>query len=158
MYVYKWSQDLMFKNKVSKKERKEKIQNILITSLKRKTTTLPLTQWSKTNSPPKNDYSHIQNYSLFLSRVTKGKVLNRHLIGRSSISIIIKSVIIITIILSIRIRNYWMRWWRSRLRCKTAYSRPPSCNTTNTNVHLIQLRRECIQASIHALQLRHNVS
>ena len=147
----------MFKKKVSKKERKEKIQNILITSLKRKTT-LPLTQWSKTNSPSKSDYSHIQSYSLFLSRVTKGRVLNRHLIGGSSISIIIRSIIIITIILSIRIRNHWMRWWRSRLKCKIAYSRLPSCNTTDTNVHLIQLRRECIQASIHALQLRHNVS
>ena len=46
IYVYKWSQDLMYKNNVSKKERKEKIHNILTTSLKRKTT-LPLTQWSK---------------------------------------------------------------------------------------------------------------
>ena len=36
MYVYKWSQDLMYKNNVSKKERNEKIHNILTTSLKRK--------------------------------------------------------------------------------------------------------------------------
>ena len=36
MYVYKWSQDLMYKNNVSKKERKEKIHKTLITSLKRK--------------------------------------------------------------------------------------------------------------------------
>ena len=36
MYVYKWSQDLMYKNNVSKKERKEKIHNILTTSLKKK--------------------------------------------------------------------------------------------------------------------------
>ena len=36
MYVYKWSQDPMYKNNVSKKERKEKIHNILTTSLKRK--------------------------------------------------------------------------------------------------------------------------
>ena len=36
MYVYKWSQDLMYKNNVSKKERKEKIHNILTTSLKGK--------------------------------------------------------------------------------------------------------------------------
>ena len=43
MYVYKWSQDLMYKNNVSKKERKEKIHNILTTSLRKKTT-LPLTQ------------------------------------------------------------------------------------------------------------------
>ena len=44
MYVYKWSQDLMYKNNVSKKERKEKIHNILTTSLKKKKiTTLPLT-------------------------------------------------------------------------------------------------------------------
>ena len=36
MYVYKLSQDLMYKNNVSKKERKEKIHNILTTSLKKK--------------------------------------------------------------------------------------------------------------------------
>ena len=36
MYVYKWSQDLMYKNNVSKKERKEKIHKILTTSLKKK--------------------------------------------------------------------------------------------------------------------------
>ena len=36
MYVYKWSQDLMYKNNISKKEKKEKIHNILTTSLKRK--------------------------------------------------------------------------------------------------------------------------
>ena len=29
MYVYKWSQDLMYKNNVSKKERKKKIHSIL---------------------------------------------------------------------------------------------------------------------------------
>ena len=33
MYVYKWSQDLMYKNNVSKKK---KIDNILTTSLKKK--------------------------------------------------------------------------------------------------------------------------
>ena len=43
MYVYKWSQDLMYKNNVSKKEKKRNIHNILTTSLK-KITTLPLTQ------------------------------------------------------------------------------------------------------------------
>ena len=36
MYVYKWSQGLMYKNSVSKKERKEKNDNILTTSLKKK--------------------------------------------------------------------------------------------------------------------------
>ena len=46
MYVYKWLQDLMYKNNVSKKEKKKKIHNILTTSPKRKTT-LPLTQWPK---------------------------------------------------------------------------------------------------------------
>ena len=43
MYIYKWSQDLMYKNNVFKKEKKEKIHNILTTSLK-KETALPLTQ------------------------------------------------------------------------------------------------------------------
>ena len=32
IYVYKQSQDLMYKNNVSKKKRKEKIHNILTTS------------------------------------------------------------------------------------------------------------------------------
>ena len=41
MYVYKWSQDLMYKNNVSIKERKEKIHKILTTFLK--ISTLPLT-------------------------------------------------------------------------------------------------------------------
>ena len=36
MYVYKWSQDLMYKNNVSKNERKKKIHNILTASLKKK--------------------------------------------------------------------------------------------------------------------------
>ena len=41
MYIHKWSQDLMYKNlmyknNVSKKERKEKLHNILVTSLKKK--------------------------------------------------------------------------------------------------------------------------
>ena len=44
MYAYKWSQDLMYKKNVSKKERTEKIHNILTTSLKKKKiTTLSLT-------------------------------------------------------------------------------------------------------------------
>ena len=67
MYVYKWSQDLMYKNNVSKKEKKEKIHNILTTSLKKNNNTPPNTMIPKTNSPPKSDYSHIQNYSPFLS-------------------------------------------------------------------------------------------
>ena len=53
------------------KKRKEKIHSILTTSLK--ITSLPLTKMSYTNSHPKNDYSHIQNYFPFLSRMTKGK-------------------------------------------------------------------------------------
>ena len=74
-----------------KKENK-KIHDILTTSPKKRITTLntpPNIMIPKTNSPPKSDYSHIQNYSPFLSRVTKGRVSSRHLIGRASISIII---------------------------------------------------------------------
>ena len=88
MYVYKWSQDLIYKINVSKIERKEKINDILITSLKNNNTP-PNKMIPKTNSPPKSDYSHIQNYFPFLSRVTKGRVSSRHLIGRASISTII---------------------------------------------------------------------
>ena len=92
MYVYKWPQDLMYKNNVSKKEIKEKKRYIIssLHPLKEKNNNTPRnTMIPKTNSPPKSDYSHIQNYSPFLSRVTKGRVLSRHLIGKASISIII---------------------------------------------------------------------
>ena len=40
MYVYKWSQDLMYKNNISKQERKEKIQSIITTSLNKNNTPL----------------------------------------------------------------------------------------------------------------------
>ena len=92
MYVYKWSQDLMYKNNVSKKERKEKKRYIISSlhpSKEKDNNTSPNTMNPKTNSPPKSDYSHIQNYPPFLSRVKKGRVSSRHLIGRASISIII---------------------------------------------------------------------
>ena len=49
MYVDKWSQDLMYKNNVSNKERKEKIHNILTTSLKNNNNTPPNTMIPKTN-------------------------------------------------------------------------------------------------------------
>ena len=70
MYVYKWSQDLMYKNNVSKQERKEKIHSILTTSLNKNNTP---SNKNVSNSPLKNDYSYIQNYFPFLSRMTKGK-------------------------------------------------------------------------------------
>ena len=57
MYIYKWSQDPMYKNNVSIKERKEKIHKILTTYLK--ISTLPLTKMSYTNSLPKYDYSYL---------------------------------------------------------------------------------------------------
>ena len=44
MYVYKWSQDLMYKNNVSKKERKEKMHKYPHYIPQKITTTLPLTQ------------------------------------------------------------------------------------------------------------------
>ena len=40
MYVDKWSQNIMYKNNLSKQERKEKIHSILTTSL------------NKNNTPP----------------------------------------------------------------------------------------------------------
>ena len=83
------------------KKEKKKIRNILTTSLKKNNNTPFNKMIPKTNSPPKSDYSHIQNYSPFLSRVTKGRVSSRHLIGRASTSIIIWSVIVINIIIII---------------------------------------------------------
>ena len=87
MYVYKWLQDLMYKNNVSKKKRKEKIHNILTTSLKKKNNTRFNTMIQKLTLPLR--VTTLINYFPFLSRVTKGKVSSRHLIDKASISIII---------------------------------------------------------------------
>ena len=121
--------------------------------------TLLLTKWSYTNSPPKYDYSHIQNYFPFLSQVTRVRVSNRHRIctGRASISIIIILGSSSSIIIIIILRSLWSRWRRS-LRNEATHDRLPSCNTADINVHLIQLNRKCIKASIHALKLHHDVS
>ena len=49
-----------------KKERKEKIHNILTTSLKKNNKTPPNTMIPKTNSPPKSDYSYPKLLPLFV--------------------------------------------------------------------------------------------
>ena len=51
MYVYKWGQDLIYKNNVSKNERKEKIHNILTISLKKENNTPPNTMIQKLTLP-----------------------------------------------------------------------------------------------------------
>ena len=58
MYVYKWSQDLMYKNNVSKKKEKKRYT---LSSLhhSKHINTLP-NKMVHTNSPPKKDYSHIK--------------------------------------------------------------------------------------------------
>ena len=56
------------------KQTKEKDTNNPHYIPKKKKKKLPLTKkMSYTNSTPKNNYSHIQNYFPFLSWVTKGK-------------------------------------------------------------------------------------
>ena len=89
------------------------------------------------------------------------RVSSRHLIGRASISIIIiQSIIVITIIISLIliIRSHGRRWWRDSLRSKSAHGHLPSSYAANMDIHLIQLCWKCIEASIHALKLRHDVS
>ena len=100
------------------------------------------------------DYSHIQNYSPFLSLVTKGSKSSRHLIitGWASTIDLITIIIKVTIVFLI-LRSLWRR--RARLDEATKASLPSS-NTTNTSVHLTQLITENVKASIHALQLRHD--
>ena len=67
-----------------KKEKKRYMISLLHAS-KNNNNTPPNKMISKTNSPPKSDYSHIQDYSPFLSRMTNGRVSSRHLISRASI-------------------------------------------------------------------------
>ena len=159
MYVYKWSQNLMYKSNVLKK--KEKKRYILSPLHPSKCINTPPNKMIYTNSPPKMDYSHTKITPPFCHEWQRVRVSSRHLIGKASISIsIIWSIIVITIIiiLILRSRSHGRRWWRSSFRSKTTNGRLSSCNTTDKNVHLIQLRRECIEASIHALQLHHDIS
>ena len=112
--------------------------------------TPPIKKMSYTNSPPKYKTTLIQNYSPFLSRMTKGKSLRGcHLIitGRASILII---TINITILIC---RSLWRRRWRGDETTKASLS---SCYTIDTSVHLTQLISESVKASIYALNLRHD--
>ena len=117
MYIYKWSQDLMYKNNVSKKKWKEKIHNILTTSLKN-VSTLPLTKWSYTNSPLKMDYSHTKTTPPFCHKWQRVRVSSRHLIGRASISI---SIICVRTYVFHLFRTYvmilcnWLILWQNAL-------------------------------------------
>ena len=89
----------------------------------------------------------IQNYSPFLSRMTKGKSSKgRHLIitGKDSI------LIIITIIIC---QSLWRRRWRGNETTKASLL---LCYTTDTGVHLTHLISERVKASIHALKLHHD--
>ena len=88
------------------------------------------------------------------------RVSSRRLIctRRVSISVIIilgSSSIIITILI-LNLRSLWSRWKRS-LKNEATHDRLPSCNTADKDCHLIQLSKECIKVSIHALKLRHDV-
>ena len=90
-----------------------------------------------------------QNYSPFLSRMTKDESSRgRHLIitGRAIILILI----IITILIC---QSLWRKRWRSGEASKTSLS---SYYTNDIGVHLTQLIRESVKASIHALKLRHD--
>ena len=104
---------------------------------------------SYTNSPPKYKTTLNQNYSPFLSRMTKGKSLRGHhliITGKASI-------LIITIIIILICRGLWKRRWRSSETTKASLS---SCYMTDMSVHLTQLIRESIKASIHMLKLCHD--
>ena len=145
----------MYKMNVSQIERKEKdTSNPHYIPQK---STLPLTKWSYINSPPKYDYSDIQNYSLFLSWMTKGKSLRSSqliITGRASI-LISNSINITTKVTTIVLVLRCLGRRRRRLYEATKASLSSS-NMTDMGVHLIQLSSECIKASIHALKLRHD--
>ena len=116
--------------------------------------TLSLTKISYTNPL-------LISMTTFISKTTPSfchewqmvSISSRHLViaGWASISILIIIIVVgvIVIILGCLGRR------RGRLYKATKASLLFG-NTTDTGVHLIQLNRECIKASIHALKLRHD--
>ena len=144
----------MYKNNVSQIERKEKKntssphyipQCALSPWQKFPIVALPLTMntlITKTTPP----------FCLEWQRV---RVSSRHFVsaGRASISIFIIIVVIGVVIILECLRCLGRR--RGRLHKATKESLLSS-NVADMGVHLIQLSRECIKASIHALKLRHD--
>ena len=137
MYVNKWSQDRYTRCK--RKKRKE--HKNLTTSFK-KYTHSPYQKLSYTNSPPKYKTTLIQNYSPFLSWMTKGKSLRGHHLVISR-----KASIIILITWSL-----WKRRWR---RSETTKASLSTSNATDAGVHLTHLIGEIVKMSIHPLKLGH---
>ena len=83
------------------------------------------------------------------------RVSSRHLVsvGRASISILIIIVVVGVVIVLGCLRCLERR--KGRLHKATKVSLL-SGNMVDTGVHLIQLSKECIKASIHALKLCHD--
>ena len=133
------------------KKRKKYIK----TSLHPSMYTLPLTKISYTNPPLSMTNLITKTTPPFCHEWQKVRVSSRHLVNarRASISILIIVVFVGVVIVLRCLRCLGRR--RGRLHKATKES-PSSSNTANTGVHLIQLNRKCIKASIHALKLRHD--
>ena len=139
--------------KTNVKERKEKY---ISTSLHpSKVYTLPLTKMPYANSPPKYKTTFIQNYSPFLSRMTKGKSLRgRHLviIGRASSLMLMITSIVILISWNLRRRR-----WKGSEITKASLS---MSDMTDLGVYLTHLIGEIVKmttkVSLHLLKLRHD--
>ena len=141
---------------LKKKEKKRYIASWLHPSI---ITTLPLTKMS--NSPPKNDYSRIQNYSPFLSRIIKGKSVKQTSHRQSQ-----------------HLHHHHPKHHRHHYHYQPHpqnqkpqeevvkgqpqeqidLGRLPFSYAANMDIHLIQLYGKCIEASIHVRKLRHDVS
>ena len=108
---------------------------------------------SYTESPPKNKTTlKTQNYSPFLSRMTKGKSL----IGRHLVIIERASIILIILIIIIK-RGLYRRRGRTS---KTSLASLPTGNASLEGLHLTHLISEIVktttQVSLHPLKLLHN--
>ena len=99
----------------------------------------------------KNIHHYIRNIrTMYVNNGHRVRVSSRHLVSarRASISILI---IIVIVLRCLRCHG------RRRVRIHKATKESLlSRNTADMGVHLIQLSRECIKASIHVLKLRHD--
>jgi len=92
---------------------------------------------------------------IFCHKWLRVRVSSRYLVsaGRASIYILIIIIVVRTIIV-LECRRC-LRRRKGRLY-KATKANLLSSNTADTGVHLIQLNRECIKASIHVLKLCHD--
>ena len=116
---------------------------------------LPLTKISYANSPPMYMTTLISKTTpLFCHEWQRVSKSGSHHVVTERTSILILIIIIFRITIVVLILG--CLWRRRGILYEATKASLSSCNMADMGVHPTQLITECVKASIHALQLRHD--